>query len=40
MQPDIQRAKNTLVVHVRPYVGEVVEVVPHSCTWVSMTREF
>jgi len=39
--PDIQRVKNELgVVHVRPYIGNVVEVVQNWCVWESMTREF
>jgi hypothetical protein len=39
--PDIQRVKNEFgVVHVRPYIGNVVEVVQHWCVWESMMQEF
>ncbi len=39
--PDIQKVRNQLgVLHVRPYVGNVVEVVQHWRVWESMTKEF
>jgi hypothetical protein len=40
-RPNIQRVGNDDgVVHGHPYVGDVVEVIQHWRTWVSMTQEF
>ena len=39
--PNIQKVGNDDgVAHVHPYYGDVVEVVQHWRTWVSLTQEF